>query len=590
MGVKLSAGGMSSSSSSTVELKLPFLVRVPSPADVHELAEYAQCAAVLYGLVMALETSSGTECNQVQTWTAVPVPMTLFPTVIPRACYHQARSLVATLHRCIDGLARDTPFLLQSLHSTASQDDFTARLCDLVRQQPLKADVPALSVTRADYFVTANGRLQLVEINTIASSFGALGSRLRALHTHVLHRADILGLASELRHGSHSDGSGQFDGAMAQLASWRRGQCENNMPESGALEGIAEALAHAHRWWRAQHERYSSPVGSTVMLFVVQPKERNIYDQKWIELTLWKEHNIRVRRATLTEIAQNGQLVGGAEGSRPTLQLRSTSNAETEQAFISVVYYRAGYVPQDYASDREWQARAMIARSNAVECPNASYQLVGTKRMQQILGEPGVLERYLDDTRGSERMTHGHAAASTIRPSHPKAEALRETFVGMYAFDDPSTRAALVQRVLDQPENYVLKPQREGGGHNLYGAEMKTFIERTWNAPDMLAHRQDPDHPLCAYVLMDRIHPGVSPNVILRNGHTPVQSDCVSELGIFGIFFGSTENAGSPGSIGVIETLNQAVGHLLRTKLARQDDGGVAAGVAALDSPWLDTA
>lgn len=33
--------------------------------------------------------------------------------------------------------------------------------------------------------------------------------------------------------------------------------------------------------------------------------------------------------------------------------------------------------------------------------------------------------------------------------------------------------------------------------------------------------------------------------------------------------------------------LNQAVGHLLRTKAIEHADGGVAAGVAVLDTPFL---
>jgi glutathione synthase len=33
--------------------------------------------------------------------------------------------------------------------------------------------------------------------------------------------------------------------------------------------------------------------------------------------------------------------------------------------------------------------------------------------------------------------------------------------------------------------------------------------------------------------------------------------------------------------------LNEEVGHILRTKLSNQDEGGIVAGVGALDSPYL---
>jgi len=33
--------------------------------------------------------------------------------------------------------------------------------------------------------------------------------------------------------------------------------------------------------------------------------------------------------------------------------------------------------------------------------------------------------------------------------------------------------------------------------------------------------------------------------------------------------------------------LNEQVGHVLRTKLSSEDEGGIVAGVGALDSPYL---
>jgi len=33
--------------------------------------------------------------------------------------------------------------------------------------------------------------------------------------------------------------------------------------------------------------------------------------------------------------------------------------------------------------------------------------------------------------------------------------------------------------------------------------------------------------------------------------------------------------------------LNEQVGHILRTKLSNEDEGGIVAGVGALDSPYL---
>lgn len=49
------------------------------------------------------------------------------------------------------------------------------------------------------------------------------------------------------------------------------------------------------------------------------------------------------------------------------------------------------------------------------------------------------------------------------------------------------------------------------------------------------------------------------------------------ELGIYGVFVGNSTHV----------ILNEAVGHLLRTKLSTSNEGGVAAGFAVLSSPLL---
>lgn len=65
------------------------------------------------------------------------------------------------------------------------------------------------------------------------------------------------------------------------------------------------------------------------------------------------------------------------------------------EVLVSVAYYRAGYTPDDYPSECEWGARAMIESSAATKCPTVGYQLTGTKKIQQVLCERGILEKFL---------------------------------------------------------------------------------------------------------------------------------------------------------------------------------------------------
>ncbi len=122
---------------------------------------------------------------------------------------------------------------------------------------------------------------------------------------------------------------------------------------------------------------------------------------------------------------------------------------------VAVVYFRCGYSPDQYASkDRvEWNARLIIERSQAIKCPNIAYHLAGTKKVQQVLAQPGVLEELL----GAD---------------NPKVAELRECFTGLFSLDlnPEGDRAAAM--AIQNPEAYVLKPQREGGGNNVYGAEV----------------------------------------------------------------------------------------------------------------------
>jgi len=84
----------------------------------------------------------------------------------------------------------------------------------------------------------------------------------------------------------------------------------------------------------------------------------------------------------------------------------------------------------------------------------------------------------------------------------------------------------------DYNYRYVLKPQREGGGNNIYGADIPaallgmTELERS------------------AWVLMERIFPPISKGYMVRPGGPVIPEivDLVSELGIFGAIIGYFKN------------------------------------------------
>ena len=68
-----------------------------------------------------------------------------------------------------------------------------------------------------------------------------------------------------------------------------------------------------------------------------------------------------------------------------------------------------------------------------------------------------------------------------------------------------------------------MKPQREGGGNNIYGKDI----------PPFLAKLSDKEKE--GYILMDLIRPEIQDNSIVRDGKVE-DFKVISELGIYGIY------------------------------------------------------
>jgi len=213
---------------------------------------------------------------------------------------------------------------------------------------------------------------------------------------------------------------------------------------------------------------------------------------------------------------------------------------------VGVVYMRCGYHPDQYPTQAEWDARLMMERSLAIKSPSIHYHLAGTKKVQQELAKPGMVEKYLGDK--------------------AQVESVRDIFTGLYSIDKDPAGEKSVEAAMANPEKYVLKPQREGGGNNVYGEDIKDYLSKLGDSEERNA-----------YILMDRIAPPVSKNYMVRPGQDPEMVEVVSELGIFGYVIGDKDKI----------LTNKYVGHMLRTKKSHVNEGGVAAGLGALDSVLL---
>ncbi|XP_030388871.1 glutathione synthetase isoform X2 [Gopherus evgoodei] len=459
---------------------------------IPEVAAIAVDAALLEGVLMRTkeEPSSSNVVNY--------APFTLLPSVVPSTIFEQAYAVQQDFNLLVDTISQNAEFLERTLASTIKVDDFTAHLFKIYKQVLKEgfAQSVFLGINRSDYMIDhgADGTpaLKQIEINTIAASFGGLTSRTTAVHRHILN---VLGKSKE---------------ALKLL---------DNNPCKGIALGIAKA-------W----ELYGS--ARAVVMVLVADTQRNIFDQRCVENELWTR-NIRVIRRQFEDVFEKASL-------------DNDRRLYMEGQEVAVVYYREGYMPENY-NKQNWEARLLIERSKAVKCPDIATQLAGTKKVQQELSQPGVVERLL--------------------PSQAEAVArIRATFTGLYSLDMDEEGAKVVAMAIADPERYVLKPQREGGGNNLYGEELKQLLEKIKDSPER-----------ASYILMDKITPRTSMNYLLR-AHSPLKiSECVSELGVFGVYVRQGKDI----------VVNKHVGHLLRTKAIEHADGGVAAGVAVLDTPYV---
>ncbi len=131
-------------------------------------------------------------------------------------------------------------------------------------------------------------------------------------------------------------------------------------------------------------------------------------------------------------------------------------------------------------------------------------------------------------------------------------------------------RNELYNCISKNPDNFVVKPQKEGGCHNYYGKEILEFLPK-----DFL--EGEPHQVLKESIVMERIFPPHFESLIIHDNKLKV-AECVSEFSIYGIILSNADN---------IYLINKPSGFLVRTKEVSCNEGGVAAGYSAIDIPYF---
>lgn len=387
----------------------------------------------------------------------------------------------------------------------------------------------SLGLFRSDYMLhtppqSTSPSLKQVEFNTISSSFGGLCSLVTRLHSHLLSSPS----GNPIMYPPHPNLK------------------DNLPPENTAIPSLASGLIAAHNAYGPSKSDTPLPL---CILFLVQEGERNIFDQIELSSYLTENQGITVFRLISSEILKSTS-IPPSNPSRPLIY--SPPQAPSAQFEVTTIYLRSFYTPDDYKDSNAWEARTHLERSAAIKCPTVLTQLAGSKKIQQVLAEPT-----------------GPDHLSNFLPNTDRSviEKVRQTFAPQYdlSADGPGLKLALDPSTA---ENHVLKPQREGGGNNIYKSSIPGFLrsisEAEWKR----------------WVLMELIQPpSEAKNIALRSDGAVLRGDVVGELGVFGTILWNNDD----GKI----VQNDQGGWLMRTKAKESNEGGVAAGFSSLDSILL---
>ncbi|XP_067941608.1 glutathione synthetase-like [Watersipora subatra] len=453
---------------------------------VRQCQDYAECC----GLLIRKRGSEGKCSTEMGS-------MMLFPSKYPRSVYEQALAVQQTYNLLYHKVAHDYEFMKETLSSTFERDDFMRDLWKLYETARSSESQPvSMEIMRSDYMYQVKDgcfKIAQIEMNTVASSMAVLSEKVNQTHRYldrVINKPKLID--------------------------------SSKFPQHDTVSALASGLVAA---W----EIYNNT--SAVVLVVVETDEMNFSDIRNIEYEMLRQSNeVKV-------------IVRSTEGlSSSAVSLSDGNHLSVNEHEVAVVYFRTYFNPEHY-NQRDWALRLMIERSKAIKCPTVAAQIAGSKTIQQVLTQPGVLERFL---------------------SPEECASLRDTFVAIYSLNKEA-----IEKVTEKPEDYVLKPNREGGGHNYYGQEILPKLKE-------IAATQEEE----AYILMERVFPESQYNCRVAFDGAKATCSCiltVSELGMYGVIIGSASSV----------ERNAASGYLLRTKSSNANEGGYYAGISAIDTPSL---
>ncbi|KAJ5600958.1 hypothetical protein N7450_002025 [Penicillium hetheringtonii] len=391
-------------------------------------------------------------------------PVGCFPSTFPRDRFQQALEVQQIFNKLYCSIAEDEDWIYNAIQDLIPVEPLAKALWGIheaARDAGYVQDISA-GIFRSDYMLhlgdssreqTSNvskTSLKQVEFNSFSCSGFSHANKVANMHRYLA------------RTGSYNVNDKHFP--------------VDSLPKNHNIESIAAILASAHHKYGPPRSKL---VRQTAILFIVQPFNFNIADERPIEYVLWNQDDaVPNYRIDFPDILKYTKLT-----EERALLFHPPWLASENPVEISVIYQRAGYEAREY-DESGFNARLQLEKSTAIKCPSVLGHLTTFKKVQQALTEPRVLERFL---------------------SSSEVARIRETFVPILPLDDSTAglEARQIACDVERSTNYILKPSLEGGGNNVYGNAIPAFLNSIATSE------------WSRYILMEKIHPPDADNLLM---------------------------------------------------------------------------
>ena len=430
------------------------------------------------------------------------IPIMLTPSPIPKNLYDKIFFYQIAFNKIINKLSNDQKFLEEILTPIAEKDEFvkknleiSKKLINYEHKQKIK-----LGIFRNDYLLDKNQNfLFFTEYNTIASSMGTFSDRIKKFYSHFSKKYPSIFKKYENKEIPIND----FDN----------------------IEKFSDAMFEAIKIAFPQQYQES------IIIFVVQKNEVNIFDQYSLSDELYNKYKIISMRLTLEEV-------------KSKCSQDENGNLTINGKLISLFYFRASYTEADYINEESWQGRELIELSTAIKVPDINTFLTTFKVFQYELSKPQILMHYIQND-------------LIIND-------ILRFFGGIYYIRDmePDKVKELLLKVKAESDKYILKPMKEGGGNNITGEKLKELIpEEGGEINDLIKNS----------VIVEKIESYVHEGLVLRDEILKMQNS-ISEYSAYGIILSDERTI----------YFNKSVSFLVRTKNKDNIEGA-----GAIDIPCL---